>query len=406
MVTILTVDLTRMTAVEILAFSCPSCFAKKLQSLLKWQWGLAAKIILGCAMGISSSFLAGAQPAAGAAPDSVTAETKRKLTIFPVASYSPETSFSFGAKGIYVIRPAGSYVRDRPTSYSLTFFYTLKQQIISSLRADIWQNHNRDHWQGTANFNDYPYVFFGIGNKAPESAEENYTSLSWDGFVQYERRVSPKIYVGGRYDFRHEELTETEASGMLAAGVIEGSTGTRASGLGPTLSYDTRNHLYTPRKGAYHQASVQAFGKALGGSTSFNRYTLDFRKYFPAPGRAVVAVQAQFTATSGKVPFQYLAAIGGSTLLRGYLNARYRDRHAEVFQAEYRLPLFWRIGVVAFAAAGKVAPDFSQLVPTSLHPAGGLGVRYRLNDEGINLRVDAALSKSMPAVYFSLYEAF
>lgn len=353
---------------------------------------------------VKSAYTVAQTQTAVMAPDTVAA--KKKLTVFPAATYSPETSFSFGAKAILVKRQVGGYATDRPSTHSLTFFYTLRKQVISTLRTDIWRKHNRKHWLGTMNFVNYPYVFYGIGNNTTQEAEEHYTSRALYGSLQFEQKISDKVYLGGLLNFRHDVISKREAEGQLNTGNIVGGAGTNAFGLGPTASYDTRDHLYIPRKGAFHQASVQWFGKVLGSSSNFARYRLDFRKYVPAPFNGVLAGQGLFTFTSGEVPFQYLSPIGGGNILRGYLEARFRDRHAMVYQLEYRVPLFWRVGAAAFAGAGKVAPTLEDLNFRGLHPAAGAGLRFRLNDEGINLRIDMALSEEMPGVYFSLYEAF
>ena len=58
------------------------------------------------------------------------------------------------------------------------------------------------------------------------------------------------------------------------------------------------------------------------------------------------------------------------------------------------------------AAVGDVAPDLGSLQLDTIKVAGGAGVRYRLTDEGANVRLDVAASRDGPLVYLVLLEAF
>ncbi|QHL86382.1 BamA/TamA family outer membrane protein [Nibribacter ruber] len=332
-------------------------------------------------------------------------ETKSKWDLFPILYYTPETQFAFGVKAIYVKKFAGSTSKDRPSSFPLTFTYTTQKQIIVNANADIWKQHNARHLQAWVGYSIYPYFFYGVGNDTPEEDEEEFTSHIFDTYAQYEQKVLGHLYLGGRYEFRHETVPTVAPEGQLATKDILGSTGTRASGLGPVLSYDTRDHLYFPRNGVYHQLSYLLFNKALGSESNFSRYRLDLRKYLGIK-RSVLAGQAYFNFTTGNMPFQYLSYLGGGNVLRGFLEARYRDRHAMVYQLEYRAPLYKRIGIVGFAATGQVVPSLKDYSFADQHLAAGGGLRYRLNEEGMNIRMDVAVSKAGNYVYFSVNEAF
>jgi len=62
-----------------------------------------------------------------------------------------------------------------------------------------------------------------------------------------------------------------------------------------------------------------------------------------------------------------------------------------VGQAEYRRELFWRVGAVAFAGAGAVAPTSAEFGNTDPEPGGGFGLRFVLAKRNhINLRTDFA----------------
>ena len=74
-------------------------------------------------------------------------------------------------------------------------------------------------------------------------------------------------------------------------------------------------------------------------------------------------------------------------------------------QAEYRRELKWRLGFVAFAGVGGVAPKWSDL--KTLLPAAGAGLRFKLDKtNNINYRVDLGFGRTGYTVSVSVTEAF
>lgn len=337
--------------------------------------------------------------------DSLTARSV-KWNIFPVAYYTPETQFGFGVKLVHVRRSKGTYPSDRPTTFSPTLVYTTNKQILSAFTVDIWRKHNAQHIHGWVEFNDYPYVFFGVGNDTKAEDEEDYTSRTINVYTQYEQKITNKLYLGLRYDLKREWVTEVIPDGLLDSKTILGSEGVTSSGLGPVLIYDTRDNLFTPKSGSFHQALVQSYNKVLGGSSNFMRYRLDLRKYQSGIGPGVLAGQALFTFASGDVPFQFMSPLGGVDLLRGFLAGRFRDEDAIAFQADYRFPLFWRFGGAVFGAAGQVAKSVEDFGFNRFRTNGGGGLRARLNNEGMVVRGDVAFSNEGMYIYFAFSEAF
>lgn len=77
-------------------------------------------------------------------------------------------------------------------------------------------------------------------------------------------------------------------------------------------------------------------------------------------------------------------------------------------QAEYRwVPVFWRIGLAAFASLGEVADRLAGFKIEGLKYSYGLGLRFVLSRaQRLNLRLDCAFGKGSSAVYFTAAEAF
>ncbi|MFB9862069.1 BamA/TamA family outer membrane protein [Rufibacter immobilis] len=350
----------------------------------------------------ASAFAAKAQSAPA---DSVSAAS-RKWNIYPVLFYTPETQVGLGVKLIHVRKEEGHAPTDRPTFFSPTLIYTSKKQILTSFAVDVWRDKNKKHLSAQVEYNDYPYFFFGIGNDAPDEAEEPFTSRTVNFYAQFERRIFDKVYLGARYEFKHETIPKVDPQGQLAQRTIIGSEGTTASGFGLVALVDSRDNIYTPTRGNFHQFSTMVFGKYLGGEDNFARYKVDLRKYQSGIGPGVLAMQGLFTFVTGDAPFQFLSPIGGVYVMRGLLEGRFRDEDAAVVQADYRFPITGRVGGAAFGGAGQVFKRIPDFAFNRFHLTGGGGLRYKLNKEGMVVRGDVAFSEQGMYLYFAFAEAF
>ncbi len=119
-----------------------------------------------------------------------------------------------------------------------------------------------------------------------------------------------------------------------------------------------------------------------------------------------MAVQARLQLASGDVPFYMLPTFGGEHSLRGVLEGRWRDRTALSFQAEYAMPLVWRLGVGVFGGAGQAAPRPDALAWERFVPAGGVGLRLTVDRaDRVILRIDRGVSRGSANWYLSIGEA-
>jgi hypothetical protein len=93
--------------------------------------------------------------------------------------------------------------------------------------------------------------------------------------------------------------------------------------------------------------------------------------------------------------------------LRGFGDNRFVDKNVIAFQAEYRIPLFWRLGAVIFTGAGEVFDNLGSLTLGGFKPSAGLGLRMAIiRDPKQNLRIDWAKSIDDSTLEFGFKEAF
>jgi len=343
----------------------------------------------------------------GNEPDTV--EQRRSGIFFlPFIFYTPETKLAGGGLVNYYFRESGSKTESRPSSIMPSLIYTQNKQIMAELSTYLYWKDEAYYSEGYLAYIKFPDKFYGIGNNTSEDDEEDYTPQFVRLKVSFQKKVRSGLYLGFRYEFDRSKLTELEADGLLAKGDILGSERGIASGAGILAGWDSRDQVYSPSSGAYHQLSATFFRGTLGSDYDFNRFILDLRQYFPVFSSHVIAFQSYINTITGDPPFQMLSLFGGSHRMRGYYEGRYRDRNMLVFQAEYRIvPVWWRFGLAGFAGFGDVADEFSDFRLSSFKYSLGAGIRYRISpEERINLRLDFGFGQGTSGFYITFNEAF
>ncbi|UCF06585.1 MAG: BamA/TamA family outer membrane protein [bacterium] len=335
-------------------------------------------------------------------------QKRSSLVALPYAYYSPETKIAFGVGTIYSFRPKGGSPEDRPSNIRIALTYTqLKQGIIGFLPELYFRNESY-YITGYYGFYRYPDKFWGIGNDTPDSAEEAYKPVYFKSYTSLQRRIVPGLYIGIRSQYEYIDLRETSEDGALQSGTIPGSEGGSALGLGVIVNHDTRNHIYQPSTGFFNQIYAVFFGKAIASDYTFNVLSIDLRKYFSVFGTHVIALQTYDSFISGKPPFQMLNMLGGSSWMRGYYLGRYRDKNMITFQAEYRFPVYWRLGAVGFVGFGDVSNDARKFQMDELKYSLGFGIRFMFDrQERINARLDFGFGRGgKRGMYAFVTEAF
>ena len=323
-------------------------------------------------------------------------------TFIPAVTYSPETSLGLGLRALKIFRPANAQDSlTRPSSLPLTFLYTLNMQAFATAELNLWETENRTYLNTRLELSDFPFRFFGIGNN-PQT-DEVYATRFIYFHVNYQKRITRGLYLGPRYEFRTDDIYEKTEQGLLASGKIPGSEGQFLSGLGAMLNYDTRDNIFQPTRGVFHQLSYMTFQSFFGSNFTFSQYQLDLRKYLELRPKHILVGQAWLSFTGGEPPFQHISLMGGSDRMRGFFEGKYRDMHAMIYQAEYRLPVYRNLGLVVFGNAGQVASQVNRFSLERFLYGGGLGFRYTLNDEGLTIRLDFGIGDQR-AFYFGLNE--
>lgn len=357
-------------------------------------------------------------------------------TGFPIASYAPETGLALGGFGVHYFRLGEAPVEARPSYLALDATYTTRNQILADALPVMWfgpsltpterQRVRRqlalhelrieDRWwlferhslTGQFAYRLAPERFYGVGNNTLVENEETYTNNTFWEFVDVRTRVWQALMVGVRHEFQYFSPQDVDPNRMLGSGNVLGSEGGFRHGLGLSVVWDTRDNIQSAHTGSFHQASVVTFPGFLGSDYHYTHINFDARQYFRLAAHHTLAYQVFLDFNAGSVPFFQLAALGGNSRMRGYLDGRFRDNDYMMAQVEYRfMPVVWRFGLVAFAGIGEVAPRLIDFRIDELKWSVGAGVRLALDqEERIYVRLDVGCGATGCFPYVYALEAF
>jgi hypothetical protein len=251
------------------------------------------------------------------------------------------------------------------------------------------------------------YEFFGIGHLPGRSAVS--VPLQTGGtivFGELLRNLGKDIFVGGRYQFRRlfsriEDNVERPGGFEIPETDLQADS----AAVGVHVQRDTRDSTFYPMAGSLLDGIGDFFDPAWGSRREYQTYKLSFSMYREIRTRQVIAYQARGCSANNDVPFYDLCWYGAMNQLRGYTAGEFQDRRMFTTQAEYRLELPKRLGLIAFAGIGGTAPTWSGL--DQLLPAAGVGFRFTLDKKNhINYRIDVGFGREGHTLSVGVGEAF
>ncbi len=338
-----------------------------------------------------------------------TTPQKTSVAFFPVLSYSPQTKLQFGALAIFVLggnAPDSSAIW-RQSTISPLFIYTMENQIVSAVRWTYFTP-KQNLLEGSVRFLDFPNSYFGIGNDNDPKVSENYGNRLFRIQGSYFKAKNSTTFIGLSGNIQYNIIGNLVENGLLQTDNAIGINGGFLCELGPGFRLDTRNSNIYPDRGYF--LSFQSLFSFIG-DFDFTNLVLDGRKFVSLWNKEnILAFQFSSSFILGNnVPFYRLPRLGGSGGLRGISNSNlYLDRQMIYGQIEYRRPLFWRLGMVAFAGLGDVADRFSDFSLNNIKYAFGLGGRILVvKDRKLNLSLDLGMANGNQfAFYIGIGEAF
>lgn len=319
----------------------------------------------------------------------------------PKVTYSSERGVGAGAELRFYLGDR----HDPGSRLDLEGRYTSKGQILTEMVLTTDIAGGKYSIKTKFGYEDLSLRYYGLGPGTPVENKEIYRPESLLAYIEAFRRMSEAIKLGIRYEYENTIIKEYEKGGLLDTAPPRGIKGGSVLGLGLSGEFDTRDDQEFPTGGSYIQGFAMAFDDGIGSEYDFNVWNLDVREYFSVSPKYVLATQFFIYAAKGGPPFWRLAALGGREHTRGYRRGRNLDNVLYAFQAELRLAVYRRFGVVGFAGLGDVAHTTSQMELEHMKPTLGGGLRYRTGARNLRARLDLAFGNDL-RVYLGLGEAF
>jgi hypothetical protein len=237
--------------------------------------------------------------------------------------------------------------------------------------------------------------FFGVGDDTPHSADSVRTSNEYHVDARFGPRLSDRVDLTGTIrwrSFRVGESLITDVPQMTTLYPTQtGIEGGDVLAGGARITYDSRDSLTTPTKGANATGYVERaedFAPGvdhaywLSGASVVSLWPMDDDKRF-----ITVVNFATQLAVGGAIPFWELPAIGGANTLRSYNGSRFINKGSLVLNIEERIRVYetslfdvsGQVQVAPFFDLGKVYDSVDDLVGRGIfqnyHYSYGIGFR-------------------------------
>lgn len=325
-----------------------------------------------------------------------------KFGFMPVGTVITEPAVGLGAAGglAFISQPIG---RGRPDIAMAGGFGTdngSKGAVIGdsrywfdgrvqTLAAVVWASVNLD--------------FYGLGNDSALADQPlSYNLEPSGGLVQAKIRLGrTPIWAGLAYAFARTAAAFDAPE--ETPGIPDTARVSRIGGLGPSLTVDARDNMFTPTRGMYLDAMAGLFSESLGGDDTFQRLQVIGMYFQPLPGRVFTGARLQAATTSEDTPFYMRPFV----LMRGVPAMRYQGETLAQIEGEVRWQFWKRLSLVAFGGAGAVWADVPLVPQPRWASAAGGGLRYELARRyGIHVGVDVAGGPDGPAFYIQFGSAW
>ncbi len=222
------------------------------------------------------------------------------------------------------------------------------------------------------------------------------------GMLQTKYRIGDsRLWVGLSYAYATTEVEFNAPAGTPRLPSFRSES--TVSGLTPSVTFDSRDNIFTPTRGMYVEATAGVFSEALGSDTDFQRAQIISMQFIPLSERLFLGLREQAAASFGDAPFYLRPFIS----LRGAPIMRYQGEEIAQMEAELRWQFWKRLSVVGFVGGGGAWTDFEQFDRSQTVVTGGTGFRYEIARQyGIHMGLDVAFGPDDTAVYVQVGSAW
>jgi hypothetical protein len=247
-------------------------------------------------------------------------------------------------------------------------------------RFELWTDYR---------YEDFPQEdFFGLGFASSQATRTSYDfdsvdfavrglfkPVGWGRIGTSVGYISPDIGSGTDKAFPSIEHFFTDVD---APGLLDQPDFIHTTVFGEVDYRDVRGN---PREGGFYRASFGLWDDRTLAQFDFKRFDMVLMQHVPLMADKSHVITGRLgtsyvnNETGRRVPFYYLAYVGGVDTIRSYREFRFKDENALWLTAEYRwIPIKW-VSVAAFVDGGEVTPDWNDIDFRGLKTGYGFGFR-------------------------------
>jgi len=259
---------------------------------------------------------------------------------------------------------------------------------------------------------DYP-VSFGFDAYRRDHKQDTTVGYGYDEKVTGgDLRLGSEISEYWRTDimYRLDQVDISNIDTATTSSALLDEAGTNLiSSLTPSLTYDSRDNIFYPRKGNYFTTSIEFAGGPLSGDKNFWKFFSQASHYIPMPANAALEFKgrvglAEPFGNSTSVPIYERFFAGGAYTLRGYDERKVGPVDPStsdplggasmlIGNIEYTYPLFQFLKVAAFYDVGNVWDKLADI--GSSKDSNGINSGGFKSDVGLGLRINTPIGPIM-----------
>ena len=335
---------------------------------------------------------------------------KRSFSVFPILMYNTDIGVGYGAKGKFV------NFLGQDESFDLLLFNSTKGERTYVFVFSLPDFEIRQGTTYSLSFDikaEYSKLlkanFCGLG---PDSEKKNltrYTDEKKELILTLGKGLNPHFVIEAMYALKSIRYFNIEEDKFYTK-TLDGVGEDFSPYITVLLRYDTSDSWIHPKKGVRFLLRNDFAANFLGNSrTDYFRYTLDLRKYLLLIGQKdVLAFRFILQQIMGEnVPLYEMSVLGGSSemkAMRGYMLNRFQDKGKFLINAEYRFPIWERLGGNVFIDWGQVWPSWEKIRFNRAAKNIGWGLRYYLKN--FVVRFDMGFSSEGIGISFNFGHIF
>ncbi|MDP3441277.1 MAG: BamA/TamA family outer membrane protein, partial [Ignavibacteria bacterium] len=298
---------------------------------------------------------------------------KRGFLLVPMVITEPAVGFGAVATAVY-FHSAYSEKKGPPSMSGALGGGTVNGTwLAGAFHIGYWK-HDRIRYMGALARTYANIEFYGSGKLGIlDDISVNLNLDAWLFVQQIKFRLAEtNFFLGGRYIlFNTDNTFEIPVNSPDFQGIEFSS---QLSEIKMLVNYDSRNNIFTPRKGLFIELSGSYSDDWMGGDGLYGRINNSLLAYVPINEKFVLGIRHESAFSLGDVPFYARPYI----VLRGAPAMKYQNKNTMVMEAELNWNLVNRWYMTGFTGMGNAFADFESLSEGKSVSTFGAGFRYLL----------------------------